>query len=77
MLCFFLSLLPFFCSEGSKHSSIQKSNMKVFSAGRHAAVRVKGNQVRVLSDPVTVNGETVCNAIVLPHEKAQPQVYDP
>jgi len=40
-------------------------------------VRVKGNQVRDLDDPVTVNGERRCiQSIVRKHEKAQP-IVDP
>ena len=50
-----------------------KLNIWVFSAHGNTICGLKGNQVQILNDPVTVSGETGCSmSLCETHEKAQP-----
>ena len=51
-----------------------KLNIWVFSAHRNTICGLKGNQVQILNDPVTVSGEAGCKTSLCEmHEKAQPK----
>ena len=50
-----------------------KLNIWVFSAHGNTICGLKGNQVQILNDPVTVSGEAGCKTSLCEmHEKAQP-----
>ena len=50
-----------------------KKNIWVFSAHGNTIRGLKGNQVQILNDPVTVSGEAGCSmSLCEMHEKAQP-----
>ena len=51
-----------------------KKNIWVFSAHGNTIRGLKGNQVQILNDPVTVSGETGCKmSLCAKHEKARPK----
>ena len=54
-------------------TDVKKLNIWVFSACGNTIRRLKGNQVQILNDPVTVSGEAGCKmSLCEMHEKAQP-----
>ena len=72
LFCF---LLSFRCkSPAAEGLQLAKLNIWVFSARRNATVGLKGKQVQILNDPVTVNGETSRKmSLCFVHEKARPE----
>jgi len=66
--CFSLPHIP----RGRERKSYNM-NIWVFSAHGNTIRGLKGNQVQILNDPVTVSGEAGCSmSLCEMHEKAQP-----
>jgi len=69
LFCFFLACPP----QIPRGGGLGKLNIWVFSAHGNTICGLKGNQVQILNDPVTVSGEAGCKtSLCETHEKAQP-----